>query len=83
MEATTYTFVAHPPLFYLISGFAMKIFGYNLTVARSLTAIYGVLSTLLLFFIGKELSRKAVGLAAAFLFAIFPLAILYNRWDFV
>ena len=80
--ATSYAFVSHPPLFYLASGLALKAFGYSLVVARMLTAAYGVVTTVLLFFIGKDLAGKKVGLTASFLFAIFPLAVLYNRWDF-
>ncbi len=82
MFACDYVFMPHPPLFYLLSGFFLKIFGYNLVSARMLTALCGVATTVLLFFIGKDLANKYVGLAAGFLFAIFPLAVLYNRWDF-
>jgi 4-amino-4-deoxy-L-arabinose transferase-like glycosyltransferase len=71
----------HPPFFYLISGFAMKIFGYNLSISRSLTAMYGVLTTILLFYLGTALVNKKLGLLTSFLFAIFPLAIVYNRWN--
>lgn len=82
MFAVTYPFMPHPPLFYLISGLALKIFGYNLLVGRILTAIYGVITTVVLFYLGKALLNEKLGLIASFLFSIFPLAIMYNRWDF-
>lgn len=80
--ACTYSFVSHPPFFYLISGSFLKLFGYSILSARMLTALCGVITTLLLYFIGKELANRYVGLMASFLFAIFPMALLYNRWDF-
>ena len=82
MFAVTYPFMPHPPLFYLFSGFAMKLFGFNLSVGRMLTAIYGVMTAITLFYIGKTLLNERLGLVACFLFSIFPLAILYNRWNF-
>ncbi len=82
MGAITYDFVPHTPMFYLISGSAFYIFGYNIVVARTLTAICGIFSTIILYFLGKELVNDKVGLTSSLLFAIFPLAVLYNRWFF-
>lgn len=79
MYAVTFAFVPHPPLSYFISGIVLQIFGLNITVARTLTAIYGILTTILLFYLGKELLNKKIGLIASFLFAIFPLALVFNR----
>lgn len=45
-------------------------------------ALSGVGTTLLLYFLGKEIQDKRAGLLASFLFAIYPLAIVYNRWSF-
>jgi len=82
MFAITYTFVPHPPLFFIVAGIGLKIFGNELVVLRMLTATYGVLTTILLYFIGKELFNKRVGLLASFLFAIYPTALIYNRIAF-
>ena len=81
MFAITFAFVPHPPLSYLISGIVLQIFGFNITVARSLAAIYGILTTIVLFYLGKELLNIKVGLTASFLFSIFPLALVYNRMN--
>jgi hypothetical protein len=82
LYAVTYPFMPHPPLFYLLLGGALKVFGYNLVVGRLITATLGVLTTIVLYFLGKTLWNKKLGLISSFLFAIFPLAILYNRWVF-
>jgi len=82
MFAVTYPFMPHPPLFYMISGLAMKFFGYNIVVGRILTAFYGILTAIVMFYIGKALFNQKLGLIASFLFSIFPLAIMYNRWNF-
>lgn len=77
-------FIKHPPLFFLISGALMLVFGKSLLVLRTLAAIYGVLTAILLFFIGKYLYPKntRTGLLCSALFALCPMTILYNRWGF-
>ena len=82
MFAVTYPFMPHPPLFYLISGLVLETFGYNILVARTITAVYGIMTTVVLFYLGRELLNEKLGLMACFLFSIFPSALLYNRWNF-
>ncbi|MDI6785065.1 MAG: glycosyltransferase family 39 protein, partial [bacterium] len=45
-------------------------------------ALSGVGTTVLLYFLGKEIRDKRAGLWACFLFTIYPLAIVYTRWAF-
>lgn len=80
MFALKYTFVPHPPLFYLIAGGLLRLFGNDILVARSLTAIYGVFTIIVLYFVGKQVHSKFAGLLSSLLFAIFPLIVVNNRW---
>ena len=77
-----YTFIPHPPLFFIISGGLLKIFGYELIVLRALTAFYGILTTIFLYRIGTEFLDERIGLLMSFLFAIYPNAIFFGRIGF-
>ncbi|OYT26498.1 MAG: hypothetical protein B6U97_03715 [Candidatus Altiarchaeales archaeon ex4484_96] len=78
----TYPFIPHPPLFFMISAFLLKLLGNHLIYMRALTALYGVWTVFLLYLVGKEAFDTKTGLFAAFLFAIYPWAIFYNRGAF-
>jgi len=53
--------------------------GDPLLGGRFLSAIAGLLSTIGIFAIGRRVSSELGGIIAAFLYAIFPLAMLYDR----
>ena len=60
------------------------IFGLNEFNVRLVSAVSGILSVLLIYFVGKKISgRSDVGLIAAFLLAIEPYAIFFSHgaWD--
>ena len=78
----SYPFVPHPPLFFIIAAFTLKLLGNELLVLRGLSVFYGILTILLLYLIGKEMFNKKIGLLSAFLFAIYPTAIYWNRMGF-
>ena len=78
----SYPFVPHPPLFFIIAAVMLKFFGNQLLVLRGLCVIYGILTILLLYLIGKEMLNKKIALLASFLFAIYPTAIYWNRMGF-
>ena len=82
MYATSFAFVQHPPLFYLILAPLFSIFGADIAVLRGLTATYGVLTTGLVYLVGKDLVSQRIGLLASALFAIYPVAIMHNRWGY-
>jgi len=77
-----YAFVPHPPLFFIIAGIALKLFGNELLVLRGLTALYGVLTTLILYFVGRDLFDRRMGLLTSLLYAVYPTAIYFNRMAF-
>lgn len=77
-----YTFVPHPPLFFIAAGALLKIFGNDLLVLRALTALYGILTLILLYIMGKEFLNEKLGLLISFLFALYPNAIFFGRMGF-
>jgi 4-amino-4-deoxy-L-arabinose transferase-like glycosyltransferase len=77
-----YTFVPHPPLFFIAAGAFLKIFGNDLLVLRALTALYGILTLILLYLMGREFLNEKMGLLISFLFAIYPNAIFFGRIGF-
>jgi len=69
----------HPPLYHLILHFWMLVFGQSDPALRSLSAIFGTLSVLLVYKVGTELFDRKTGLVAALLLAVSPFAIYYSQ----
>jgi len=74
-----YTFVPHPPLYFLSCYLPLIIFGKSIIVTRAVSTIYGVITTLVVYSLGKELKNKYLGYLAAFAYAIFPMALIVGR----
>lgn len=71
------SFHDHPPLFFWIQHFSLKIFGENTFALRFPSAIFGAASILLLYGIGKKMfSDERWGLAAA----LFSAVNIYLVW---
>jgi 4-amino-4-deoxy-L-arabinose transferase-like glycosyltransferase len=77
--AIKYTFVPHPPLFFLAYATVIKFLGVGVYTIRLLTASYGVLTTIVLFYAGRELFSPKVGVIASFIYAVSPEVIYWNR----
>jgi len=75
-----YPFVPHPPMFFIIGGILLR-FGNELVVMRALSVAYGILTLMLIYLIGREFLKENA-LLPAFLFAIYPVAIYWNRMAF-
>ncbi len=74
---------ARPPLFHACLAVISTIFGEGIATLRGFTASLGILSTLLLFLMIHILTQKRFfALWGAFLYAIYPQAILYTRFGF-
>ena len=67
-----------PQLDYIIQHFFMK-FGNDEFHARLHAAIFGILSIIAIFFLGKRLYGERVGLISAFLLSISPVHIYYSQ----
>ncbi len=77
-----YVFVPHPPLFFMVAAFMLKVFGNELLVLRGLCAFYSILTVIVVYLVSREISGKKTGLLSALLFAIYPTAIYWNRMGF-
>ena len=69
----------HPPIYQSILWIWYKIFGYTEFSGRSLSAIFGSLGIVAIYFLGKEFFNKKVGLYAAALVSINEFLIHYSQ----
>jgi mannosyltransferase len=59
-----------PPLYYIILNSWINLFGTSEVALRSLSAIFGVISLLLIYYVGSTLFNRRVGLISALLASI-------------
>lgn len=69
----------HPPVYQTLLWLCYKMFGFTEFVGRSLSATIGVLSIITIYFLGKELFNKQVGLYAALLASTNVFLIRYSQ----
>lgn len=69
----------HFPLYIVLMHFWIKIFGISESAIRSLSAIFGILGVLMIYFLGRRLFNKETGLFAAAILALSPAAIYYSQ----
>lgn len=69
----------HPPLYHLILRFWILLFGHSDLALRSLSALFGTISVLLLYRVGTELFDQKTGLAAGLLLAVSPIAVRFSQ----
>lgn len=79
MFAFTYPMNPHPPIFFITAIPFIKILGANILAVRSVGAITGSVSIILVYIIAKELGGKVTGTMAALLAATFPTILLTSR----
>lgn len=77
-----YTFIPHPPLFFMAYALVVKFLGVGVYTLRLLVAFYGVLTTIVLYYAGRELFNPKVGLTASFIYAVAPEVVFWNRIGF-
>mgnify|MGYP002640131370 CR=1 FL=1 len=62
----------------LILSFVYKLFGASTTTAKLFMIVLSVLTTLIVFFVGKEVANTKTGFVTAFLFAVLPSIVCYT-----
>lgn len=67
-----------PPFYNIVNG-VLLLFKRDILILRLFCAFLGVITTVIIYLIGKEFVNKRVGLISSFVFAIYPLAININR----
>ena len=70
---------AHPLLLQFNISLLFNLFGVSDVAARAVPAIFGVLTILITYFIGKTLYNKKVGLVSALVLAFLPYHIIITR----
>lgn len=73
------TYDNHPPLYYILLHFWMRLFGSSELSTRLLSAIFGILSIYMVYKVGEVSFGERVGLIAAFLLALFQFHIRYSQ----
>ncbi len=68
-----------PPFYYLLLGSWMKVFGDSEITVRFPSVLFGTLSILMLYRIGKIIFDNAAGLIAAFIIAISTFQIYFSQ----
>lgn len=68
-----------PPAYYLPLLLWVKIFGSSEASTRSLSALVGIGSIFLIYFIGKKLFSNKIGVLSAFIMAISGIQIYYSQ----
>ncbi|WP_370477426.1 glycosyltransferase family 39 protein [Tamlana flava] len=68
-----------PHLYYLLARIFSFLIDDSIAVVRSISAIAGVLTVFAMYFLGKEMKSKKVGLIAALLMAINHFHIYYSQ----
>jgi 4-amino-4-deoxy-L-arabinose transferase-like glycosyltransferase len=69
----------HPPLYYLLLHFWIRLLGPGIVSVRLLSVLIGTATVPLLYAAGRRLSGHRGGLLAAFLLAISPFHVYYSQ----
>lgn len=69
----------HPPLYYLTLHVWRDVFGQSEAALRGLSAVFGLITVVFVFLLGRRLFDARVGLLAAFLAAVNPFQIYYSQ----
>lgn len=70
----------YPPLYMLINGLLLRIFGDDLVVGRALGAVTALVAAMVLFWIGSRIKNKNFGFLAAGAFLCYSEADVNFRW---
>jgi 4-amino-4-deoxy-L-arabinose transferase-like glycosyltransferase len=81
-DTVEHTFLPRLPLFHLLVGPLLLAFGKDVVWVRLVAAGCGILTTWLVYLIGRQVGSRRSALLAMALFAICPYVVLLNRWGF-
>ncbi|MCX7720300.1 MAG: flippase-like domain-containing protein [Dictyoglomus thermophilum] len=69
----------HPPLYFILMHFWIKIFGDSEIAIRSLSAIFGILCIFMIYKLASKIFDKLTGLISAFIFAFSPFYVYFGQ----
>jgi hypothetical protein len=70
----------YPPLYMLVTGSLLRVFGNDIMVARAFGAVTALGAAALLFWIGCRLRDKAFGFLCAAAFLVYAESVMNFRW---
>jgi 4-amino-4-deoxy-L-arabinose transferase-like glycosyltransferase len=70
----------YPPLYMLVNGALLRVFGNDIVVGRALGAVTALAAAGLLFWIGRRMKDEKFGLLCAVAWLVYPEAIMNFRW---
>lgn len=70
----------YPPLYLLLNGSLLRLFGNDLLVGRAFGAVVALGVTFLLYWVGGRLRDKSFGWLCALSFLVYPEAVMNFRW---
>jgi len=79
-EVVRYSFMPHPPLAFILSLPFILVVGPKLLAMRLLSSIASLVTILIIYQTGKQLKDRWLGLLSAFVYTIFPVAIVVGRY---
>jgi 4-amino-4-deoxy-L-arabinose transferase-like glycosyltransferase len=71
---------SYPPLYMLVNGVLLRVFGNDIVVARSLGAVTALAAAAILFWIGARLRDRSFGFLCAAAFLMYAEANMNFRW---
>ncbi len=69
----------HPPLYVWLTAISFSIFDVTEFSVRFFSAVSGILTLSVVYFLGRELSNRSVGFLAALLFGLNPFVLFFSR----
>ncbi len=70
----------YPPLYMLVNGALLRVFGDDIVVGRALGAVTGLAAAAILFWIGCRLRDKTFGFFCAAAFLVYRESVINFRW---
>ena len=79
---SSHTWLHQGPLWTYMLSIALLVSKFNPISGAYLTAIFGVLTTYLMYKLGSSMFSARIGIIAAFLYAVSPLIVFFDRMPF-
>jgi 4-amino-4-deoxy-L-arabinose transferase-like glycosyltransferase len=70
----------YPPLYMLVNGALLRVFGNDIVVGRALGAVTALAAAGLLFWVGRRLKDERFGVLCAVAWLVYPEAVMNFRW---
>lgn len=83
MFALKYPFFPHPPLFFILASAFIKLFGASLLSLRIYAVSLSIATTILIYLISSRLFGEKKAFISGMLYAVYPVAVYWNRMGMV